>query len=175
MPISFKLTPLMAAALVAVFGAAKASDLSDVARQLSLPIPVVETVLSNVDTYYASADAPANLQTSGIVKGLALKAVKDRMGSLADSTPGKSSDATDEERNATYKAVIRTTRHETSESAECVDNTATVSASEAMPVIKDGAFTFDAAHPKLTSHSWPMTFCRTPLNGGSDFSDWQLK
>ncbi len=51
----------------------------------------------------------------------------------------------------------------------------TTRSSEGVPVIKEGSFAFDMVHPKVTSASWKMTFCRMPLNGGGDFTDWQLK
>jgi hypothetical protein len=167
---------LSLSAAAAVHGTAKANDVSDVARQFNVPMPVVETVILNVDAYFASPDAPVNRMTSGIFKELALKAAKSRMSNLEDSTPGKSSESSVEERNAAYKATVRTIRHESSENAECVDNTETVTSSEGVPTIKDGSFVFDNTHPKVSSYSWKMTFCRTPLNGGgSDFTEWQLK
>lgn len=159
------------AALAAI--PAWASDVSDVAREMKLPAPVVESTLAKVDAFFAQPGGPANQQASGVVKELALKAIRARMGGLEDSVPGKASDAAAEERNATYKAQVRTTRHETTEIRECVDNKVTLSAAEAMPAIKDGSFVFDQAHPRLASTAWDITFCRTP-NAGGGFSDWSL-
>jgi hypothetical protein len=153
----------------------QASDITDVARRFSLPVPVVETVLKNIDNYFASTDAPDNRMTSGLFKDLALKAVKAHMSHLDEEGPGKASESTAEEKNATYKVTLRTTRHESTETAECVDANAVANASEGVPTIKEGAFSFDSVHPKTSGYSWKMTFCRTPLNGGGDFTDWQLR
>ncbi|CAA7619141.1 conserved exported hypothetical protein [Candidatus Terasakiella magnetica] len=148
-----------------------ASDASDVAREMKLPVPVVDSTLAAVDTFFASASAPSNRMVSGAFKELALKAIRHRLGNLEDSVPGKSSDAAAEERNASYKASVRTTRHETTEARECVDNKVTLTASEGVPVIKDGAFIFDTTHPRVTTYGWDITFCRTPAASGG-FSDW---
>lgn len=161
--------------LLACTAAAHASDVSDVAREMKLPVPVVDMVFRTVDGFYASADAPANRLSSGTMKELTLKAVKSRLGNMEDSQPGKSNESSAEERNAVYKAQVKTTRHETSESGECVDNTVTLIASEAQPVVRDGQFGFDSARPKVSSAAWKMTFCRSPINGGTDYSDWQVK
>lgn len=166
--------PLAAAFVAAAATAAHANDVSDMAREYKMPVQVVETVFRNVDNYFAAADGPGNRLASGLVKDISLKAVKNRMSSLEESGPGKASESSAEEKNAVYKAVIKTTRHETTETGECVDNRATISSSEGVPVVKDGAFSYDLTHPKVSSYSWNMTFCRTPLNGGTDFSEWQL-
>ncbi|MBI3446234.1 MAG: hypothetical protein HY055_12965 [Magnetospirillum sp.] len=150
-----------------------ASDASDVSREMKVPTAVVEGVLVNVDAFFASANGPSNRMVSGVVKELALKAVRNRIGNLEDSLPGKTSEAAAEDKNATYKAVVKTTRHETTEIRECVDNKVTLGASEGVPVIKDGAFIFDMAHPRVSSHAWDITFCRTPSASGG-FSDWAL-
>jgi hypothetical protein len=97
------------------------------------------------------------------------------MGRLDEENPGKATENSNEERNAIYKVSVRTTRHESTESAECVETTATASSSEGVPTIKDGNFSFDMVHPRVTSYSWKMAFCRMPINGGSDFTEWQLK
>jgi hypothetical protein len=170
-----KFSLLPAAIIVFSAATAQASDVADVARRFSLPTPVVETVIRNIDSFFASTEAPDNRMTSGLIKELALKAVKTHMGHLDEEGPGKASESSADEKNATYKVSLRTTRHEATETAECVDASATVTGSEGVPVIKDGAFTFDSVHPKTSSYSWKMTFCRTPLNGGSDFTDWQLR
>lgn len=159
-------------ATLAVAGTASANDASDVAREQKLPTAVVESVFQNIDAFFASPDAPGNRMTSGLFKEMAIKAVKNRMASLEDSGPGKASDASADEKNAVYKVTIKTTRHETTETGECVDNKVTASGSEGVPIVKEGIFTFDVAHPKVSSHSWPMSFCRIPVNGG--FTDWQL-
>ncbi|HVI51334.1 MAG TPA: hypothetical protein VM661_09015 [Candidatus Sulfotelmatobacter sp.] len=168
-------TKLMAA--TAVFctfsGVALASDSSDVARVAKLPVPVVDSVLTNVDAYFASPSAPTDQMMSGVVKSLALKVVKSHLSSLDDTTPGKSTDATDEEKNATYKVVVRVSRRDTSEASDCVENKVALSASEGVPAIKDGAFIFDMVHPRVTGWEWKLTFCRTPTSGG-DFSEWQF-
>ncbi|WP_096705050.1 hypothetical protein [Magnetospirillum sp. 15-1] len=158
---------------VAMARPALASDASDVAREMKLPVAVVESTLSAVDSFFAAPTAPSNRMTSGTFKELALKAIRHRLGNLEDSVPGKSSDSAAEDRNATYKASVRTTRHETTEARECVDNKVTLTASEGVPVIKDGAFIFDTTHPRVTTHAWDITFCRTPAAGGG-FSDWAL-
>ncbi|MTJ81159.1 MAG: hypothetical protein F8N37_09085 [Telmatospirillum sp.] len=168
------LTPLFASALLAA-APAGASESSDVARRVGLPVPVVETVLKSIDSYFESDDAPGNRLTIGTIKEIALKAVKTHMGRLDEESPGKATESTSEDRNATYKVSLRTTRHESTETAECVDTTAVASSSEGTPVVRDGSFAFDMTHPRQTSFSWKMTFCRTPINGGSDFTDWQLR
>jgi len=150
---------------------ALASEASDVARETKLPVAVVESTIANVDAFFASPAAPSNRMTSGILKEITLKAIRNRMGNLEDSVPGKASDNSAEEKNAVYKAQVRTTRHETTETRECVDNKVTLTGSEAVPVIKDGSFIFDTAHPRVTTTSWDVTFCRLPAAGGG-FSDW---
>jgi hypothetical protein len=167
LPLAFALTCAAAAPSLA-------GEASDIAREAKVPVPVVENVLSAIDTYFAAPEAPGNRLTSGIIKELALKATRSRMGSLAESLPGKSSDSSFEDKNATYTVSVRTVRHETTETGECVDNRATATASEGVPVVKDGSFGFDLVHPRVTSHSWSINFCRTPINGGSDFSEWKL-
>lgn len=164
---------LVALAAFIVPSAVSASEASDVARETRLPLAVVENVFANVDAYATSADAPANRLMTGVLKEVALKAMKSRLGSLDDSGPGKASDASAEEGHGTYKANVRTTRRDSTETGECVENRATIGSAEALPVVKDGSFTFDAAHPRVTSYSWTVTFCRARANGG-DFSDWQL-
>lgn len=175
MPALTKFIVLPAAAFLLVAASAHASDTGDVARRYSLSVPVVESVLKNIDSFFASADAPDNRMTSGLLKDLALKTVKAHMSRLDEETPGKASENVVEDKNATYKVTVRTTRHEATETAECVETTATASGAEGVPVVKDGAFSFDSVHPKNTAYSWKMSFCRTPLNGGSDFTDWQLR
>ena len=150
---------------------ALANEASDVARETKLPVPVVESTMANVDSFFASQAAPSNRMVSGVLKEITLKAIRNRMGGLEDSVPGKASEASAEEKNAVYKAQIRTTRHETTETRECVDNKVTLTGSEAVPVVKDGAFIFDTAHPRVTSTSWDVTFCRVPAAGGG-YSDW---
>ncbi|HTH16781.1 MAG TPA: hypothetical protein VL974_09025 [Magnetospirillum sp.] len=152
---------------------ALASDASDVAREMRLPVAVVEDAFANVDAYANSPEGPANRLATGVLKELALKAFKNRLGNLDDSGPGKGSDASAEERNAVYKANVRTTRRDATEASECAENKVTVSSSEALPVVKDGSFTFDAAHPRITSRSWTATFCRARTAGG-DFGEWKL-
>ncbi|MCR6629841.1 MAG: hypothetical protein NVV74_07190 [Magnetospirillum sp.] len=152
---------------------ASASEVGDVAREMRLPAPVVEAVFANVDAYALSADGPANRLMTGVLKEAALKAVKSRLGGLDDAGPGKASEYSAEERNATYKAVVRTTRRDSTEAGECVENKVSLTSTEALPVVKDGAFTFDGAHPRTTGYSWPLTFCRSRTTGG-DFSDWTL-
>jgi len=158
---------------VAVIRPSLASDASDVAREMKLPVPVVESTLAAVDAFFAGPSAPSNRMASGTFKELALKAIRHRLGNLEDSAPGKSSDSAVEERNANYKAAVRTTRHETTEARECVDNKVTLTASEGVPVIKDGAFIFDTTHPRVTTYGWDITFCRVPAPSGG-FSDWAL-
>jgi hypothetical protein len=175
MPALSKFVLLPAALLVFAAASAQASDISDVARRVSLPVPVVETVVKNIDTFFSSDNAPDNRMTSGLFKDLTLKAVKTHMGRLDEAGPGKASESTAEDKNATYKVTLRTTRHEATETADCVETTATASGSEGVAIIQDGAFTFDGVHPKTSSYSWKMTFCRTPLNGGGDYTDWQLR
>lgn len=167
LPVAFGLVALLAA------HPSLASDASDVARETKLPVPVVETTIANVDAFFGSAGAPSNRMVSGVFKEIALKAIRNRLGNLEDSTPGKTSDATAEEKNAIYKAVVRTTRHDTTEARECVDNKVTLTASEGVPVVKDGAFIFDVTHPKVSTTAWDITFCRTPSAGGG-YSDWAL-
>ncbi|MDR3439168.1 hypothetical protein [Telmatospirillum sp.] len=169
------LTTLAITAVLLAAPAAKANDIGDVARRVSLPAPVVETVLKNIDSYFDSDDAPSNRMINGALKELALKAVKSHMGRLDEETPGKATETSSDDKNASYKVSLRTTRHESTETAECVDATAKVFSTEGVPVIRDGVFTFDMVHPRATSYSWKMTFCRMPINGGSDFTDWQLK
>ncbi|MGE5476327.1 MAG: hypothetical protein ACM3Q1_06710 [Bacteroidales bacterium] len=149
-----------------------ASEAADVAREMRLPVPVVEDVFANIDAYADSANGPANRLMTGVLKDVTLRAVKSRLGGLDDAGPGKASEYSSEERNAVYKAVVRTTRRDSSEAGECVENKVTVTSSEALPVVKDGAFTFDAAHPRTTSASWPISFCRT--RAGSEFGEWKL-
>jgi hypothetical protein len=169
------LTLLAAATAGAVLGAAPAlaGDAADVAREMRLPASVVEDVFAQVDAYAAAAESPANRLMTGVLKEVTLKAVKSRLGSLDDTGPGKASEYSAEERNAVYKAVVRTTRRDSSEAGECVENKAVLTSTEAVPVVKDGSFTFDSAHPRVTSHAWAMTFCRNRVAGG-DFSDWKL-
>lgn len=152
---------------------ALASDASDVAREMRLPVPVVEDVFANVDAYTVSPDGPSNRLMTGVLKELALKAMRSRLGSLDDSGPGKTSDASSEESHAVYKASIRTTRRDDTEARQCVENRVNLSASEALPIVKDGSFTFDTAHPRATGYAWTVTFCRV-RTGSGDFSDWQL-
>ena len=159
--------------VAASLGGAWASDASDVARTTKLPASVVDNVLSNVDDYFASADAPANHMVSGIVKELVLKAVKNRMSNLEDAAPGKSSDQAFEDKYATYRASVRTTSHNTSETRDCVDNKISLTNSEGVPVVKDGQFAFDLVHPRVTNWSWMMTFCRAATSNG-EFGEWQM-
>lgn len=175
MPALTKFFLFPAAVLILAATSADASDNGAVAQHYNLPVPVVDTVLKNIDTFYASSDAPDNRMTSGLLKDLTLKTVKTHIGRLDEEGPGKASENIAEEKNATYKVSIRTIRHEATETAECVEASATVSGSEGVPVVKDGAFAFDTVHPKTTSYSWKMAFCRTPLNGGTDFTEWQLR
>ena len=166
--------------VLAVFGLAAlavrpvlAGDASDVARETKLPQPVVETTIANVDAFFASAGAPSNHMVSSLFKQLTHKAIRDLIGKLEDRMPGKISEASAEEKNATYKAVVRSTRHDTTETRECVDNVVTLTGSEGVPVVKDGAFIVDLTHPRVTTTSWNVTFCRTPAAGGG-YSDWAL-
>ncbi|PKU26173.1 hypothetical protein [Telmatospirillum siberiense] len=175
MPALTKFIVLPAAVFLLAAASAQASDTGDIARRYNLSVPIVETVLKNIDSFFASADAPENRMTSGLLKDLALKTVKAHMSRLEEETPGKATENVAEEKNATYKVTVRTTRHEATETAECVEANATASGAEGVPVVKDGAFAFDSVHPKNTSFSWKMSFCRTPTNGGSDFTDWQLR
>ena len=161
----------LAAALTAP--PALASDASDVARETKLPVPVVETTIANVDSFFTSAGAPSNHMVSGVFKELALKAIRNRLGNLEESMPGNASEASAEEKNATYKAAVRTTRHETTETRECVDNRVTLTASEGVPVVKDGAVVSDLTHPRVTTTAWDVTFCRIPAVGGG-YSEWSL-
>jgi hypothetical protein len=154
-------------------GIARAGDSGDVAAETKLPVAVVENVFTNVDAFFASADAPSNRLTSGIFKDITLKAVRGRMGALDDAQPGKVSESSDEEANATYRAAVRTTSHDTSETSECVANKVSLAASEGVPAIKDGTFVFDNAHPRVSSWGWTMTFCRTPTGNGGH-SAWTL-
>ena len=170
---SSKVISLAAILLAAAPGAARAGDAADVAGETKLPIAVVENVFTNVDAFFASTDAPGNRLTSGIFKDITLKAVHSRMDSLGDAAPGKVSDSSDEETNATYRAAVRTTSHDTSETSECVANKVTLNASESVPAVKDGAFVFDGAHPHVTTWGWTMTFCRTQTASG-EHSSWKL-
>lgn len=158
--------------LILAASPALAGEAADVAREMRLPPTVVEDVFTQVEAYAASAEGPANRLMTGVLKEVALKAVKSRLGNLDDAGPGKASESSAEERNAVYKAVVRTTRRDSSEAGECVENKVTLTSSEALPVVKDGAFTFDAAHPRTTSHTWPLSFCRTRVGG--DFGEWKL-
>lgn len=162
---------LVGLALLAAAPSAFASDASDVAREMKLPVPVVESTFTAIDAFFAAPNGPANRLASGTVKEMTLKAIRSRMNNLDDSVPGKISDASVEEKNAVYRAVVRTTRHDTTEARECVDNTVTVTGSEGVPVVKDGSFTFDTAHPRASSTSWGLSFCRTP-NAGGGYSEW---
>jgi hypothetical protein len=175
MPALTKCFLLPAAAVLFATASAQASDSGDIARHYSLSVPIVESVLRNIDSFFASADAPDNRMTSGLLKDLALKTVKSHMGRLEEEGPGKASENVDEEKNATYTVSVRTTRHEATETAECVETNATVSGAEGVSVVKDGTFAFDTVHPKNSSYSWKMSFCRTPLNGGADYTEWQLR
>jgi|GEM_PF-3185582 len=168
-------TKLMAAVslLCAFGGTAFASDASDIARIDKLPVPVVESVLTNVDSYFASAGAPSNQTMSGTIKSLALKVIKSHLSSLDDIAPGKATDATDEEKNATYRAIVRVSRRDTSEASDCVENKITLTSAEGLPVVKDGVYGFDMVHPHVTNWEWKLTFCRAPTSGG-DYSDWQF-
>jgi hypothetical protein len=163
----------LAALLFASSAPAFASDASDVAREAKLPVPAVEAVFANVDAFFAGPQAPANRMMSGVVKEQVLKALRHRVANLEDAVPGKASDSAFEDRVASYKAQIRTTRHETTEAADCVDNKVTVTASEGVPAVKDGAFIFDTTHPRVTSASWDITFCRAPQPAGG-WGEWGL-
>ncbi|OIQ93098.1 hypothetical protein GALL_249070 [mine drainage metagenome] len=154
-------------------GPALASDAADIARVDGLPQAVVDDVLTNVDGYFQSANAPSNHLMIGMLKDLTLKAIKSNMSNLSDSTPGTNVNSSDEEKNATYTVTIRTTRHDTSETSECVANKMTLSTSESVPAVKDGQFIFDQEHPRVTTWDWMETFCRRPTGNG-DFTGWQL-
>ena len=169
---SSKVIVLATLMLTAAAVAALADDAADVAREHRMPAPVVENVFTAVDAFFASPQAPANHLTSGLFKQLTLKAVRDRMAGLDDAQPGAVSETSDEESNATYRASVRTTRHDSSETRECVENRVQLSGSEGVPSIKDGSFIFDTVHPRVTNWGWTMTFCRTVANGTR--SDWQL-
>ncbi|MEO0035138.1 MAG: hypothetical protein RLZZ501_1161 [Pseudomonadota bacterium] len=170
LPHSLRLLPL-AAALTLSAAPALASDASDVARETRVPVAVVEHTFAQVDAFYAAANGPANRLSSGVVKELALKAIRGRMSNLDDSGPGKSSEASAEDKHATYRVSVRTTRHDSTETQDCFDNTVTATASEELPAIKDGQFTFNSVHPKVSTESWSLGFCRSPLAGGG-WSDW---
>ena len=173
MSFPIKHSSIAAVVLACLSGSAHASDASDIARISKVPASVVDSVLTNVDAYFTSADAPSNRMVSGILKDLVLKVVKNRLGGLDDAAPGKSSDSTYEDKNAIYRAVVRTTSHNTSETRDCVENKVVISSSEGVPVIKDGLFGFDTIHPRTTNWGWSMTFCRTASSNG-DFGEWQL-
>ena len=173
MSLPIKSVALSTLMIAASLGAAHASDASDVARTAKLPVAVVDNVLVNVDAYFASADAPSNRMVSGIMKDLLLKVVKNRLTNLDDAAPGKSSDQAFEDKNATYRATVRTTSHNTSETKDCVENKVSLTSSEGVPVIKDGVFIFDTVHPRVTNWGWPLTFCRAAASNG-DFGEWQL-
>jgi hypothetical protein len=68
---------------------------------------------------------------------------------------------------------VRTSRHDTSETSDCVENKVALVSSEGQPMVKDGAFGFDLVHPRVTTWGWTLTFCRT-ASGNGKFSDWQL-
>lgn len=172
---SFAIKSLSCAALCVAVGfcPAYASDSSDIARVTKLSAPVVDAVLQNVDAYFAAPDAPLNHLTSGILKDLTLKVIKNRLSNLDDAAPGKGSDSTFEDKNAIYRAAIRTTSHNTSETRDCVENKISLTSSEGLPVVKDGVFGFDTVHPRVTNWGWNVTFCRTATSAG-EFSDWQL-
>lgn len=171
MPVASRSILPLTAVLAVLAVPALASDASDVAREAKLPVAVVETTFAQVDSFYAAPNGPANRLTSGVVKDLALKAIRNRVSNLEDSGPGKSSEASAEEKHSTYRVVARTTRHETTEAQDCVDNRVTITVSEELPAIKDGAFTFDSVHPKISTQSWDIGFCRSPMAGGG-WSDW---
>ncbi len=170
---SSKVISLAALLLAAGPGIAYAGDAGDVAAETKLPVAVVENIFTNVDAFFASPGAPSNRMTSGVFTDLTLKAVGNRMGALEDAAPGKVSNSSDEESNATYRAAVRTTSHDTSETSECVGNTVSLTASEGVPTIKDGSFVFDTAHPRVSTWGWTMTFCRTPIASGGH-SAWTL-
>lgn len=175
MPIVLKKALPVAAVLLAASHPAWAGETADIAKRFSLPVPIVETVLQNVDSYFDSSDAPDNRLTIGVIKELSLKTLKGHINHLDEEGPGRVTENSTERENATYKVAFRTTRHEATESAECVEAAAKITSVEGTSVVRDGAFTFDMVHPKTSTYSWKMTFCRTPINGGSDFSDWQMK
>ena len=161
--------------ILLTIGNARANDIGDIAARLELPAPVVESVFTNIDAFFQATPAPSNQLASGLVKDVTLRAVKSHYSNLEDTAPGKNTDAQSEEKNALYKAQVRTIRHETSEVGECVESMTAVTVSEGLPIVRNGSFTFNMEHPKVTTTSWKMIFCRTPINGGSDFTDWQLK
>ncbi|MFN3075810.1 MAG: hypothetical protein ABT940_02810 [Alphaproteobacteria bacterium] len=163
-----------AAVLASVPGVTHASEVSDISREFKVSQAVVETVVSNIDAYFASAGAPGNRMVTGLLKELSLKATRNRIDNLEGSSPGKVSETSSEEKDATYKVSVKTVRHDTAETKECVENKATVVSTEGVPIVRDGTFVVDTSHPRVTSHSWNMTFCRAPLGGGSGYSDWQL-
>jgi hypothetical protein len=171
MPVASRSILPLTAVLAVLAVPALASDASDVARETKLPVAVVESTFARVDAFYAAPNGPANRLTSGVAKDLALKAIRNRVSNLEDSVPGKSSETAAEEKHATLRVVVRTTRHETTESQDCVDNRVTVTVSEELPAIKDGGFTFDSVHPKVSTQTWDIGFCRAPLAGGG-WSDW---
>lgn len=173
MPSFFKSVPVAFALIPLSVGMAYASDASDIARVDKLPVPVVETVLQNVDAYFASPSAPSNRMVSGILKDLSLKAIQNRLSGLDDAAPGKASEAKFEDKNATYHAAVRTSRHDTTETSDCVENKVVLTSSEGLPIVKDGAFNFDMVHPRVTTWGWTLTFCRT-ATGNGEFSDWQM-
>jgi len=174
MPVKpFRVVALSLGLAVAAVAPALASDASDVAREQRLPVPAVEAVFANVDTFFEGPAAPANRLMSGVVKEQVLKALRHRVANLEDAVPGKASDSAFEDRGATYRAQVRTTRHETTEASECVDNKVTVTATEAVPAVKEGAFVFDATHPRSSTTAWDIRFCRTPLPSGG-WADWAL-
>lgn len=166
--------PFAALALSVVSVPAFASDSSDVAREMQVPASVADNVFVNVDAFMAAAEAPGNRLMSGVIKQVALRAIKDRIANLDDSGPGKASDASSDEAHAVYKASVRTTRRDSTEAGECVGNRVSLTGSEALPIVKDGHFTFDTTHPRVTSYSWDLTFCRNATSGG-DYTDWVLK
>jgi len=171
MPVASRSILPLTAVLAVLAAPALASDASDVAREVRLSVPVVETTFAQVDAFYAAPNGPANRLTSGLVKDLSLKAIRNRVSNLEDSVPGKVSETSAEEKHSTYRVAVRTTRHETTEAQDCVDNRVTVTVSEELPAIKDGTFTFDGVHPKISTQSWDIGFCRSPLAGGG-WSDW---
>lgn len=166
-----RLLPVALFTLAAV--PALAGETADVAREMRLPVPVVDAVFANVDAFVAAPQGPANRLMAGALKEVTLKAVRSRLSNLDDSAPGKSSEASADNGDSTYKASVRTTRRDSSESGECVDNTVTITSAEAPPVVKDGAFAFDTAHPRVSSTSWQLGFCRVRSAGG-EFGPWTL-
>ncbi len=170
---SFQLIAFATLLLTAGASAALADDAADVARERQMPVPVVKNVFAGVDAFYASPQAPGNRLTSGTFKQLTLKAVRDRMNSLGDAQPGSLSEASDEESTATYHVAVRTTRHDSSETRECVENKVQLDSTEGVPAIKDGAFIIDTDHPLVRTWGWTMTFCRT-VGASGGHSAWQL-